>query len=79
MIPLVHAVLAVVSVFNPHPKPKPFWLNNVPSCPAGWSVYAIESRALAGRDSTVCVREVTRSNWPDHTDEDQIHMITEAN
>lgn len=65
MIHLGHALLAIISVFNPHPRPKPYWLNGVPNCPAGWSVYAVESRAIAGKDSVICVREPKTHNSSD--------------
>ena len=70
-----HALLAIISVFNPHPRPKVYWQNGIPTCPAHWSAYSIESRALAGKDSAICVHEVTRAAWPDHSDEDSIHNL----
>ena len=40
-----------------HHSPRPVWQGNYPSCPAHWTVYADESRAIAGKDAAICVKE----------------------
>lgn len=73
---MLKLALVVLSLGHYHPTQKPYWYAGVPSCPQGYSVYADESRALAGKDSAVCVKEVRQRNaWPDHSDEDSIHSL----
>lgn len=72
---MLKLALVVLTLGHYHPTPKPYWFHGVPSCPQGYSVYADESLAVKGKDSAVCVHEVTRKAWPDHSDEDAIHSL----
>lgn len=59
MILVIQALTKVV----PH-RPKPFWYGGIPSCPLHYQVYAVQSRAIRGKNSVVCVPEKMLKTLP---------------
>jgi hypothetical protein len=51
---IVSAIAAAISLRRPSAKWNPS--SQTWSCPAGYSLYSVESEAIAGRDSAVCVK-----------------------